>query len=51
MLYDFVGVNKKIFGRDINKEFRKIQNEFRKNYLYKFDLSLGKMARWVLNGG
>ena len=31
-----VGVNKKIFGRDINKEFRKIQNEFRKNYLYKF---------------
>ena len=34
--YDLVGVNKKIFGRDINKEFRQIQNEFRKNYLYKF---------------
>tara|TARA_Y100001935_G_C17307192_1_gene513115 strand:+ start:1591 stop:2556 length:966 start_codon:yes stop_codon:yes gene_type:complete len=31
-----VGVNKKIFGRDINKEFRKIQNEFRKKYLYKY---------------
>ena len=32
--YDFVGVNKKIFGRDINKEFRQIQNEFRNRVLY-----------------
>tara|TARA_Y100000114_G_scaffold44515_2_gene40165 strand:- start:12916 stop:13884 length:969 start_codon:yes stop_codon:yes gene_type:complete len=32
--YDLVGVNKKIFGRDINKEFRQIQNEFRNRVLY-----------------
>ena len=31
--YDLVGVNKKIFGRDINKEFRQIQNEFRNRVL------------------
>lgn len=29
-----VAVNKKIFGRDINKEFRNIQNKFRNKVLY-----------------